>query len=373
MADMVSRRSFLTAVIIAALAVSASRAADPLPAELSDDSFWKLVTVMSEPDGQFRFENFLSNEIYYQTVIPRLKNNTRPGGVYLGVGPEQNFSYMVALQPKIAFIIDIRRQNMLELLMYKAIFELSADRADFLSTLFSRHRPSGLTAKSTAQQLFRAYSAAVRDPELYQQNIARIQERLLQKHQFGLTLADMQNIAYVHRVFADDGPYLDYSSGSRTTNPTRGMPTYAELMITDDGRGTNRSYLASEDNYKWMRDMELRNLVVPLVGDFAGPKTIRAIGQYLQDHNAKVSAFYLSNVEQYLYADGKLLTFFRNVETLPMDSSSMFIRTFGPNGGGAAFTAGNGFQSTLSSMMDVVKVCTAGRGCDYSVIRQMSR
>jgi hypothetical protein len=331
-----------------------------------------MVTTMSEPDGQFRYENFLSNEIQYQYVIPALKSTTRPGGVYMGVGPEQNFTYIVALQPKIAFITDIRRQNMLELMMYRAVFELCPDRADFLSMLFSRVRPEGLNEKSSADQLFRAYLSAYEDDALYQKNVKTIQNLLVQKHQFRLSLTDLQNIAYVHGVFANDGPYLDYSSGGLGTAPGGGMPNYSELMVADDAHGEQRSYLASEGNYRFMRDMEMKNLVVPIVGDFAGPKSIRAIGQYLRDHDATVTAFYLSNVEQYLYSDGKLPDFFRNAATLPMDASSTFIRTFGPNGGGS-IGVGRGFQSALSSMMDVVKVCTADRGCDYSTVRQMSK
>jgi hypothetical protein len=150
------------------------------------------------------------------------------------------------------------------------------------------------------------------------------------------------------------------------------MPNYSELMTADDGRGARRSYLASEENYKFVREMQMKNLIIPLVGDFAGPKAIRSIGQYLKEHHATVSAFYLSNVEQYLYSDGKLLDFFNNVASLPMDNSSTFIRTFGPNGGGANFSGGSGFQSMISSMIDVVQACTVGRGCDYSTVRQMS-
>jgi hypothetical protein len=330
-----------------------------------------MVTTISEPDGQFRYENFLSNEIQYQYVIPALKAKTKPGGVYMGVGPEQNFTYIVALQPRIAFITDIRRQNMLELMMYKAIFELSPDRADFLSMLFSRVRPSGLGEKSTVDQLFRAYLPVSRDEALFQKNLKAIQNLLVQKHQFGLSLTDLQNIAYVYSVFANDGPYLDYSSGGLGTAPMGGMPNYSELMVSADSQGEKRSYLASEENYKFIREMEMKNLVVPIVGDFAGPKSIRAIGQYLKERNATVTAFYLSNVEQYLYSDGKLSDFFNNVATLPMDGSSTFIRTFGPNGGG--FGGGRGFESTLSSMIDLVKVCTSPRGCDYSTVRQMSQ
>src|SRR4030095_3794093 len=115
-----------------------SNLSDTLPARLSDKEFWKIITDFSEAGGYFRSDNFLSNEAGYQEVIPVLKKSVRSGGVYLGVGPEQNFTYVVGLDPKMAFIFDIRRQNMLEHLLYKALMEKSSDRAEFLSRLFSR-------------------------------------------------------------------------------------------------------------------------------------------------------------------------------------------------------------------------------------------
>src|SRR5437762_2534349 len=136
-------------LLICIVLVPAFRASEPIPSQLADDAFWKMVTDFSEEGGYFRFENFLSNELGFQYVIPGLKETTKPGGVYMGVGPEQNFTYIAGLQPKLVFIIDIRRQNMLELMMYKACFELSPDRADFLSRLFSRKRPTRLNTEST--------------------------------------------------------------------------------------------------------------------------------------------------------------------------------------------------------------------------------
>src|SRR5437867_4039655 len=100
---------------------------DTLPPRLTDKEFWKMITDFSEAGGYFRSDNFLSNEAGYQRVIPSLKKNVRSGGVYLGVGPEQNFTYVVAFEAKMAFIVDIRRQNMLEHLVYKALMELSSD------------------------------------------------------------------------------------------------------------------------------------------------------------------------------------------------------------------------------------------------------
>src|SRR6266705_4869889 len=81
-------------------------AADTLPRELPDDAYWRLVSDFSEEGGSFRFE-YMSNEQQFQYVIPRLKAR-KPSGVYLGVGPEQNFTYIAAIQPKMAFVFDIR-------------------------------------------------------------------------------------------------------------------------------------------------------------------------------------------------------------------------------------------------------------------------
>src|ERR1700730_14595587 len=96
------------------------------PATLSDQEFWEMVVSFSEPGrafrswGAVRTDNLISNEKSFQQVIPALQNAARQGA-YIGVGPEQNFTYIIALKPTMAFIIDIRRENMLLHLMYKAL------------------------------------------------------------------------------------------------------------------------------------------------------------------------------------------------------------------------------------------------------------
>src|ERR1043165_1084435 len=66
-------------------------ARETLPERLSDTEFWRLSTEFSEAGGSFRSDNFVSNESAFQHVIPQLKKQIKPGGVYLGVGPDQNF------------------------------------------------------------------------------------------------------------------------------------------------------------------------------------------------------------------------------------------------------------------------------------------
>src|SRR5499426_4770666 len=146
--------------LLSTMVPASAQTAATLPSEISDKDFWRMIVDMSEPGGTYPYENFVSNELQYQDVVPALKATTKPGGVYIGVGPEQNFTYAAVLQSKLAFVIDIRRQNMVELLLYKALFDMSPNRADFVSNLFSRMRPAGVDGKTTPAALFAAYENA---------------------------------------------------------------------------------------------------------------------------------------------------------------------------------------------------------------------
>lgn len=309
-----------------------------LPSRLSDQDFWQLVMDSSEPGGYFRSENLTSNELGFQYVIPNLTSRTRPGGVYLGVGPEQNFTYVVALRPAIAVIFDVRRGNLLVQLLYKALFELAGDRADFVSMLFSKPRPSGLGPDSTAVDLFSAFAASAANDALYRRNLKAIHDRLTETHHLPLSAGELAGIEHAYSAF--------YRNGFAV----RTWPTYADLMTQTDGAGTRRSFLASDANFAFLKDLESKNLVIPVIGDFGGPKAIRAVGTYLKAHGATVTAFYLSNVEQYLYQDDKWTTFCRNVAALPLDASSTFIRSS---------SSGNGeFVSSLGAMAAEAQTCS---------------
>jgi hypothetical protein len=153
----------LVILVLCNLVSTSSAQVRGLPDQISDQDFWCMITELSEPSGQYSGDNWISNEPTIQDVIPPLKQLIKPGGVYLGVGPEQNFTYMWALQSKIGFLIDIRRQNMLDILLFKALFEMAPDRADFMSLLFSRRRPDGLNASTSAAALMASYEAAPRE------------------------------------------------------------------------------------------------------------------------------------------------------------------------------------------------------------------
>jgi hypothetical protein len=345
-------------VLLSALTVTAS--AQEIPVRLADTTYWRLVTEFSEPSGNFPSDNLLSNETSLQYVIPELLRSTKPGGVYVGVAPEQNFTYLAALKPKIAFIVDIRHDNSLLLLVYKALFELSADRAEFASRLFSRPRPPGLDTAATIEQLMQSYASAPRDSALFAKNLAAVKERLLKTHGFPLTTDELASIDYLYSWFFNAGPNLSYNMNM---GGYRGrFPTYATLMLETDGAGAHRSYLATEANFRVVKDMEGNNLIVGVTGDFTGPKALRAVGNYVRDRHATITAFYVSNVEFYLFRQGDdWRKFYANVATLPLGESSTFIRSLSQ---GFGFRPGspNGQQvELLCSMQGLLKAYDEGK------------
>lgn len=333
-----------SAVLLLGLSLLPAQAS--LPERLTDAEFWSIVTEASEPGGTFRsldITNLTSNEMLFQHVIPDLQVRTRPGAIYLGVGPEQNFTYIAAVQPRIAIIFDIRRGNLATQLMYKALFELSADRAAFVSMLFSRPRPAGLPSNASVDTIFEALGQSPGSEAAMQSNLAAILSHLTKTHSLPLGANDIEAIGTIYRTFSSSGYAI------------RRSPTYWDLMVATDTSGVERSYLASEKTFAVLKDLQSRNLIVPVVGDLGGPKAVRWVGNYLRARRATVGAFYLSNVEQYLNGDGKWPAFCANVASMPIDTRSTFIRTTSSRGG---FGRNGGFVSSLGGIAEEVRGCS---------------
>jgi hypothetical protein len=296
-----------------------------LPAALSDQEFWELIEQLSEPAGTFTVsENFVSNEPHVAANAGRLRPSA---GVYIGVGPEQNFSYIARLRPAMAFIIDIRRENRNLHLFYKALFELSTDRADFVSRLFSRPRPADLQATVTVEELFRRYDGVRPSAELYSTTAALVRERLLIKRGFPLTPGDLEWIDRASKAFFADGPAIQFW-GSQALGAESVPPSYRQLMTARDYTGQSRSFLSAEDAFRFVKDLHSRNMLVPVVGDFAGHHTLRAVGDHIHRHADVVRAFYGSNVGVYLNSD-QTRAFCGNLARLPAARGSWFIESKG--------------------------------------------
>jgi hypothetical protein len=314
-----------------ALAVAAARppasVVAQVPAALSDSAWAALSTELSEPSGFFDTDNLVSNEDSYLHAITTLKKLGVTGGAYLGVGPDQNFSYIAAIRPRIAFIIDIRRDNLLELLLFKAIFSLARNRLEYLCQLFGRKAPNdtmgwaGRDVTDLLQYLDRAPPDSAAD--------MRVRDRVARLG-MALSAVDLATIGRFHREFIVTGPALRMTTFNRGDRPD--YPDYRRLVLATDLSGRRASFLASESAFQYLKEIQGRNLIVPVVGNFAGEKALVAVGRYLSGRGEPVSAFYTSNVEQYLLRDDAFDRFARNVAQLPRTPRSVFIRSYFPYG-----------------------------------------
>jgi hypothetical protein len=295
------------------------------PERLSAAEFARLVRELSEEGGFFRSDNFTSNETSYLYVVSKLRQLGAVGGAYIGVGPEQNFTYIAKVRPRIAFIVDIRRQAMLQHLMFKAVFQLSSNRLQYLSILLSKPLPKEKAPSPDApvSDILAFVNRAPADDRTYDANLAAIRKTIREQFQVQLSEADQASLDYVYRSFRNDGLDIAYRvDGMRAT----WFPSLKDLILLTDQNGKLGNFLASKDDFDFVREMHNRNMIIPVVGDFGGKKALAAVGDYLRKNGLTVTAFYTSNVEQYLFQGGSFPDFVENVRKLPLNERSLFIR-----------------------------------------------
>jgi hypothetical protein len=321
----------------------ASGVAATAPAR-ADSAFARLVQRLSEPGGYFDSDNLISNETSYLHVLDAMRRMNVQGGAYIGVGPDQNFSYIAAVRPSIAFMLDIRRDNLLEHLLFKALFAMSRNRAEYLCLLFGKPLPRDIDrwGSKSIQELVDYIDATHTDGDLVDSVQSALSQRI---RRFGIPLStlDLETIARIRDAFVRDSLDLRYSSIGRAPRPYH--PAYRQLLLERDRAGRQANFLATEDGFQFLKTMEARDLVVPVVGNAAGDHALTAIGQLVAERGEKISVFYISNVEQYLIRDGGFPQFAENVKQLPRDHRSVMIRSF--------FGYGYGFGAAGSHPLNV--------------------
>jgi len=290
--------------------------------QAQDTSFPGLVARLSEPGGYFDTDNLVSNEQSYQHPIGALKELRVSGGAYLGVGPDQNFAYILAVRPQIALIVDIRRDNMLQQLLFKDLFQRARNRLEYLCLLFARPIPTDLASwnERPLEDLLH-YIDTTRGRGPPRLDVGR----------FGVPLdsQDLVKIDQMHREFVTTGLDLRLTTFNRP--PRLDYPTYRQLLLEKDLDGRQSGYLVREADFRYLLQLQRSNRIVPVVGDLSGSQAMAAVARFLEQRRLTVSAFYTSNVEQYLLRDGSFVPFTRNLAALPHDARSVIIRSYFPN------------------------------------------
>ncbi|MBL8205390.1 MAG: hypothetical protein JNM09_14230 [Blastocatellia bacterium] len=347
------------------IAQSKPATATPLPEKLSASEFARLIREFSEEGGEFHSDNLISNETSYLHIVTKLKELGASGGAYIGVGPEQNFTYIAKTRPRIAFIIDLRRLAVVQHLLYKAIFQLSPTRAEFMSRLLSAPLVKGKApaANASINELVQYFSATPTDEKLYAANLAEFRKLIQKEYQFALTEQENQGLEYVLSSFKEDGLSISY----QLRNSFRGMyfPTLKEILTQTDLQGRHGGFLAGDEDYNYVRNLHLKNLIVPITGNFAGTKAFAAVGDYLRRHGLSVNTIYCSNVEQYLFEYQVFDGFAANVKKLPTNEQSLFIRTLSSRGRHPAGITGHMFTTLMQRVPVFLKDYSAGEYTYY--------
>jgi hypothetical protein len=327
-------------------------------------SFASRIAQLSEPGGSFDTDNLISNEKSYLHVLPALRQSGVIGGAYVGVGPDQNFSYIARIRPAIAFIVDVRRDNLLLHLLFKALFAEAGTRVEYLSLLFGRApppQPADWTGAPAAK--LAAYVDAA--PPLASTTAldARLDARVA-SFCVPLSREDAATIRRFHHRFIDAGLRLKFESAGRP--PRSYYPTYGQLLLETDRQGHQGNYLAAEDDYAFVRELQHRDLVIPVVGNLGGTTALAAVARLMRERGDRLSAFYTSNVEFYLFEEGTFPRFVENLARLPRASHAVVIRSV--FGGFAPIDAAPGYYSAslVQPVDDLVSGFATGRYRFYS-------
>src|SRR3982751_1590545 len=328
--------------------------------------FGAQIASLSEPGGYFDTDNLISNESSYLQVLPELTTHKVQGGAYIGVGPDQNFSYIAAVRPSIAFILDVRRDNMLLHLLFKALFAASRTRVEYLALLTGRPVPGDIeTWRAAPIDRLVAYIEAT--PARGVDQLRGTLDAAVTRLGVPLSAEDRATIDRFHRRFIADGLSLRFQSTGRA--PQSYNPTYRDLLVDRDAAGRQANYLASEEGFQFVKQLQARDLVIPVTGDVSGSSALVSIGKLLAQRQERVSAFYLSNVEFYLFRAGTFAKFAANLARVPHAPDGGVIRSiFG--GFPSHARAGDASASRLQGIDELLREYGAGRIRQYAdVIR----
>ncbi|MGH7502196.1 MAG: hypothetical protein ACREL7_10610 [Longimicrobiales bacterium] len=314
-------RSLVCALLLVLPACAGSSGSGfPLPPPEPD--FPGLILRLSEQGGFFPSDNLVSNETSYQHVLGKMDALGVKGGVYVGVGPDQNFTYIAAIRPEIAFLIDIRRDNLLHHLLFKAVFERARNRLEFLSILTGRPVPDNALEQTGTgiESIVAQIDAAAPDSRYFRQTATAIVQTIL-SWRVPLTDADLRVVQRIHEAFRRHGLDLRYAQVPR-------YPTWRQLILETDLEGRRRNYLANDTTFRYVQAMQRRHRIVPVTGDVAGEHALAAIGNEVRSRGLTVTTLYISNVEQYLMRGATFPVYAGTLLGLPFDSTSVIIRSY---------------------------------------------
>jgi hypothetical protein len=256
----------------------AARSVRALPA-LSDSARARLVLSLSEQGGFFDTDNLISNERSYLHVIGAPAAHARrrvPGG---RAGPELLLPGGRAARGRVHHRHPARQPAPAP--AAQVALRPLVERAEYLARLHGRalpDNPRSWDRRPLEDILKRVESLPVDSRRGARER--RAVDSLVRALPLPITDQDRATIERFHRTFIENGTALRFQTFGRAPRPY--YPTYRQLLLETDAAGRPASFLVDEEDFRWVKELERRNLVIPVVGDLAGAHAVRAIGGWLE-------------------------------------------------------------------------------------------
>jgi hypothetical protein len=281
--------------------------------------FWNILKRLDDPPtGPSSADNLMTNEDSVASVVDEISKVVPKGQVYLGVGPDQNYSLMAHLEPSYGFILDYRKKNQLLHLLQKALVENSADRHAYLEHFWNRNLPELPLSLNDIEKEFKILAKQPQN-ELLVQSAKELVTQTMSKWNI-LNDKEFHEIATIQARLAGPGPDARFLA-------LKMYPTLGSLITMPSRSGQPSHWLASDRTYAAIRKMQLSDQILPIVGDWAGPGAIRRLAEHLKMNQLQVGCIYISDVEFFLLRGGLFQKYLENLSALPRHPESKIIRT----------------------------------------------
>jgi hypothetical protein len=287
----------------------------------------ELFETLGERERHHLPQNYVSSETSQLQVAPLLLERRRPGGAYIGVGAEQNFSYIALVEPEVAFIIDPRRSIVLLHLLYKAMFDKARTRSEFVSFMIGRGYDASDEPPRNARvaDVIAHVEELGQFPELSRTTLAVLMDRISTKFGFKLTARDRATLTEINKEFYEHELDIRFEQEGKI-DP--GYVKFREQLALRAPNGKELGFLSHDRAFRYVQRMHRENRIFVMVGDLAGDKALSGIAAYLKAEQIPLRTFYVSNLEEPLFALKTWPKWVKNLEALPADEHAVFIRTW---------------------------------------------
>lgn len=281
-----------------------------------------------KPTGPESVDNLMTNEDSIASVMDQAASEVPQGTVYLGVGPDQNFSLIAATKPHMALIIDYRKKNQLLHFFHLALIHLSNDRTTYLEKFWARDsQPQPELTLKTPDPSDSQLSSFVKSP--FKPDMLKTLQNdvitFLSAWEM-LTTDDFDNIRRIQARLAGPGPKARFLA-------LKMYPEIQSLIQAKTRSGKPGHWLASDDHYQTVRNLVTRYQLLPIVGDWAEKpgtnvkSTFRQLSAWLISKRLQVGCIYISDVEFFLMRGSHFSKYIANLSRLPLHHEARVVRT----------------------------------------------